>query len=165
MNDKVYMPQMRSTVVCPKCLRKTLVDFSDADLSGTKEISLQCTCGHSYTTSMERRRHYRKPVNFKGRYQYSNHVELVQGSGAGKFVGKGKMNILDVSAWGLKVKLKKKETLQLNDQLSVELHLDDKERTFIREKATIKNINERYIGGAFTERRKGNRSLGFYLLG
>jgi hypothetical protein len=99
----------------------------------------------------------------KGRYHYSNHVELERG--AGKFVGKGKMNILDVSAWGLKVKLKKKETLRLNDQLSVEFHLDDREKTMIREKATIKNIEDKTIGGAFADQRNGNRSLGFYLLG
>lgn len=112
---------------------------------------------------MERRRHYRKLVNFRGRYHYSNPVELEEG--AGKFIGKGKMNILDVSAWGLKMKLKKKETLKLNDQLSVEFHLDDKQRTMIRERATVKNINEKVVGGAFADQRTGNRSLGFYLLG
>jgi hypothetical protein len=163
MNDKVYMPHTRSTVVCPKCLRKMPVDLSGAILSKTKGVSLKCTCGHSFTSSMERRRHYRKPVNLKGRYHYSNQVEVEQG--AGKFVGKGKMNILDVSAWGLKVKLKKKEMLKLNDQLSVEFHLDDKKKTMIREKATVKNINKEYVGGAFADQRTGNRSLGFYLLG
>jgi hypothetical protein len=165
MNEKVYMPRTRTTVVCPNCFRKTPVDLSDVNLSRTKDISLKCACGYSYTSSMERRRYYRKPVNFKGRYHYSNHVELEHGSGTGKFVGKGKMNILDISAWGLKVKLKRKETFQLDDQFSVEFHLDDKERTMIREKATVKNINERYIGGAFADQRTGNRSLGFYLLG
>ena len=163
MSDKVYISHTRSTFVCPKCFRKMPVDFSDANLPRTKDISLQCTCGYSFTSSMERRRHYRKPVNLKGRYHYSNQVELEQG--AGKFVGKGKMNILDVSARGLKVKLKKKEMLKLNDQLSVEFHLDDKKRTMIREKATVKNINKKYVGGAFADQRTGNRSLGFYLLG
>jgi hypothetical protein len=139
------------------------VDLSDANMSRAKDISLQCTCGYSFTSSMERRRHYRKSVNLKGRYHYSNQVELEQGSG--NFVGKGKMNILDVSAWGLKVKLKKKEMLKLNDQLSVEFQLDDKKRTMIREKATVKNIDKKFIGGAFTDQRTGNRSLGFYLLG
>lgn len=163
MKDKVYISSARSTVVCPKCARKIPLALSGARPSDTKDISIQCTCGYAYTSSMERRRHYRKPVKLKGRYHYSNHVELERGGG--KFVGKGRMNILDVSAWGLKMKLKKKETLRLNDQLSVEFHLDDRERTVIREKATIKNIRERTIGGSFADQRNGNRSLGFYLLG
>lgn len=165
MSDKVYMTHLRSTFACPKCRRKTPVDLSTADRPKTKGISLTCACGYEFITALEKRRHYRKPVNFKGRYRYSTPAGLGQGDGKGKFVGKGKMQVVDVSAWGLKMKLKKKEAFRVNDQLSVEFHLDDKEKTMIQEQATIRNIDDRTIGGAFFDQRKGNRHLGFYLLG
>ena len=165
MNDKIYMTHSRSTIVCPNCSRKLPVHLSDENLSQSSGIALKCACGYSWTSSRERRRYYRKPVRLKGRYHYSTQVELSQGVVAGKFVGKGKMNVLDVSAWGLKMKLRKKEEFRLNDQVFVEFHLDDKQKTLIREKAFVKNINDQYVGGAFAGHETGNRSLGFYLLG
>ena len=138
MSAKVYMTHQRSTFVCPQCSRKTPVDLSETDLSKTNGIALKCACGYAWTSSMERRRHYRKPVKFKGRYHYSNKVELEQGVVAGKFIGKGRMDVVDVSARGLKIKIRKKEEFKLNDQLFVEFHLDDEQKTLIREKALVK---------------------------
>jgi hypothetical protein len=163
--DTGYMIHSRSTLICPKCGKKMPVHFSAEPPERKHSLKLQCGCGYSWMASRERRRHYRKPVNLKGRYNYSNRVELDQGAVTGKYVGKGRMRVLDVSAWGLKMKVRKREDLHVNDQVYVEFKLDDDRKTLVKEKATVKNIDDRYIGGAFADRRTGNRSLGFYLLG
>jgi hypothetical protein len=37
--------------------------------------------------------------------------------------------------------------------------------TFVRKTATIKNIQERFVGGAFSRLESNSRDIGFYLLG
>ncbi len=71
---------------------------------------------------------------------------------------------MDLSLSGLKVKLKKKEDLKINDRFEVEFYLKDRRRTLVRETATIKNIDNKYIGGTFGTSGSQNRELGFYLL-
>jgi len=83
---------------------------------------------------------------------------------AGKFVGQGKMTVVDLSLSGLKIKLKKKEDLKINDRFEVEFQIKDRRRTLVRETATIRNIDKKYIGGTFGPSGSQNRELGFYLL-
>ena len=98
--------------------------------------------------------------NLQARIHYSNEIHLEPGIVAGKFVGEGKMTVLDLSVSGFKVKLKKKEDLKIDDRLQVAFYLKDDKRTLIRETATIKNIHKKYIGGAFLPSRLKSRDLG-----
>jgi len=129
------------------------------------EIECRCECGFQFKRDVERRRHTRKAVKFSGRYNYSHEIQLEPGVVAGKFVGKGKMTVVNLSVSGFKLKLKKKEDLKINDRLQVEFYLKDYQQTLIRETATIKNIHQKNVGGAFLPTGSKSRGLGFYLLG
>ena len=128
------------------------------------EIESTCTCGYTWTSILERRKHFRKPVKLRGHYSFRNDVFLEEGLSAGSFVGKGKMKVVDLSLKGLKIELKKKPELHINDLLSVEFRLKDRKRTVIRENASVKSINGRFVGSAFGPEVAANTSLGFFLL-
>jgi len=166
MDEIVYAVDNRATFNCPSCDRKQTVNVQEYIRRKDRvEIETTCACGHTWTTNIERRRHYRKPVNFRGRYEFSNEVQLDEGISAGKFVGRGKMKVVDLSVSGLKIKLKKSPDLHVNDRFGVEFRLNDKRRTLVRERASVKNIDKNHIGGAFSPSAADNPSLGFFLLG
>ena len=99
---------------CPRCSQSVVVRIPDTfHQNGSMEIECQCECGHLFKRTLERRRHNRKAVKFAGSYSYSNEIHLEPGIVAGKFVGEGKMTVLDLSVSGFKVKLKKKEDLKI----------------------------------------------------
>jgi len=154
-----------STLTCPRCHKTAVINISEhLRNKQNAEIQWQCDCGHQFKHTTERRRHNRKRVRCTGLYRYGNEVQLDPGTVAGKFVGKGKMTVVDLSLSGLKVKLKKKEDFKINDRFEVEFYLKDRRRTLVRETATIKNIDKKYIGGTFDAGGSQNLELGFYLL-
>ena len=130
------------TFTCSRCSQTGSVNIQEYfHQNHSMEIEYQCECGHLFKTAVERRRHNRKAVKFSGWYNYSNEIQLEPGVVAGKFVGKGKMTVVNLSVSGFKLKLKKKEDLKINDRLQVEFNLKDYQQTMIRETATIKNIH------------------------
>ena len=154
------------TFTCLRCSQAGSVNIpEDFHRNNSMKIECQCECGYQFKREVERRRHNRKVVKLSGWYNYSNEIQLEPGVVAGTFVGKGKMTVMDLSVSGVKVKLKKKEDLKINDRLQVEFYLKDYKRTLIRETATIKNIYKKYVGGAFLLAGSKSRDLGFYLLG
>lgn len=165
MPEKIYVVDDRATFVCPVCSeRKTKSVRNYIRQTTAVEIKSTCVCGHTWTSTLERRRHFRKPVKLSGRYAFRNDVFLEEGLSAGSFVGKGRMKVVDLSLKGLKIKLNKKPELHVNDLLSVEFHLKDKKRTLIRESASVRSVNGCFVGGAFSPATVANNSLGFYLL-
>jgi len=165
MAEKVYLVDNRATFICPLCSQREILDVRQYVKQNTAvEIELKCKCGYAWISSLERRRLYRKPVNFRGRYKFSNEVQMEEGLAVGKFIGKGRMQVVDLSVRGLKIKLKKRPDLNVNDRISVEFRLNDKKRTLIRENTSVKSIRDHYIGGAFSTSASDNASLGFYLL-
>ena len=153
------------TFTCPRCSRAASVHIpEDFHPNDSMEIECGCECGYQFKKEVERRRHRRKDVRLPGWYDYSNAIQLDPGFVAGTFVGKGKMTVVNLSVSGFKVKLKKKEDLKINDRLQVAFYLKDYKRTLIRETGAIKNIHQKYIGGAFLPSGSRSRQLGFYLL-
>ena len=154
------------TFTCPRCSRVVSVNIpEDFHQNNSMEIECLCECGYPFKREVERRRHNRKAVKFSGWYFYTNDIQLEPGIVAGKFVGKGKMTVVNLSVGGLKIKLKKKEELKIHDRLKVEFYLKDYQRTLIRETATVKNIHKKFVSGAFLPTGSKRRELGFYLLG
>ena len=154
------------TFTCPRCSQTASVDIpEDFHRNNSMEIECKCECGHRFKKDVERRRHNRKAVKFSGWYRYSNEIQLEPGVVAGTIVGKGKMTVVNLSVSGVKIKLKKKEDLKINDRLQVAFYLKDDQRTLISETASIKNIHQKFVGGAFLPTGSKSRELGFYLLG
>ena len=165
MAEKVYMMDGMASFTCPVCSQRKTENVSQYLKQKTAvEIVSSCTCGHTWTSILERRKHFRKPVKLRGRYTFRNDVFLEEGISAGSFVGKGKMKVIDLSLKGLKIEIKNRPELHINDLLSVEFRLKDKNRTIIKENASIKSINGRFVGSAFSPEVAANRSLGFFLL-
>ncbi|MCG6908903.1 MAG: PilZ domain-containing protein [Deltaproteobacteria bacterium] len=156
----------QATVVCPLCSKKQSINVRQyIKQKSAVAMVLSCPCGHTWTMGLERRRHYRKPVKLKGRYSYESDVHVDGTSAVGRFLGKGKMKVVDLSLRGLKIELKKRPQFNVNDQLSVEFRLRDKKRTLIRENAFVKSVSGNFVGGAFGSAVAENSSLGFYLMG
>ena len=165
MTEKVYMVNDTVTFVCPVCSQQKKENVSPyLKMETAVELVTTCACGHTWTSVLERRRQFRKPVKLRGRYTFRNDVVLGEGFSGGSFVGKGKMKVVDLSLKGLKIEFKKNTDLHVKDVLSVEFRLKDKKRTLIREYASVRSINGRFVGSSFGPEVAENTSLGFYLL-
>ena len=98
MDQKVYLTDSnQATFICPQCCKTKTVDLSKfAHCSKTVKINSKCSCGHQWTSVLEKRKQYRKTVNFTGTYDYIKNDKVVD---------RGGMRIVDLSNGGAKVKL------------------------------------------------------------
>ena len=145
------------TITCPQCEATKTVDVSHyAKLEQTVKVKSRCSCGHTWTSVLEKRKQYRKGVNLLGTFTH-----IVDGNP----LHKGTMTVTDISAGGLKIKLNERLDLRPDDKLKVEFHLDDPRSTLISKRVLVKNIDGPYIGVAFSRGEQVEPALGFYLMG
>lgn len=157
MTEKVYIAQNNmATFICPVCKKTTTVDVTSyAELEKKVKVKCRCVCGHNYTSILEKRKKYRKSVNFPGVYAFIDAMGREE---------KGTLVVEDISATGLKLKLNIKPSFKIEDILTVEFHLNDKRRTEMQKKVIVKNIKNIYVGTAFTLSGLNDPALGFYLM-
>jgi hypothetical protein len=158
MVTKVYISNANTaTIVCPQCDKNKTVDVSRyIELNQTVRVKSKCTCGHTWTSVLEKRRQYRKSVDFPGFY------ELIEN---GETTDKGSMIVTDLSLTGLKMKLNVSRNFEIDSRLLVEFHLDDNRRTQMRKNVLVKNVSGAYVGVAFSASESQDPALGFYLMG
>lgn len=147
----------RTTVVCPKCGKSKSADVSDyLKFDKAIKVKCKCKCGYSYTFLLERRKNYRKNVNLPGTYV---HVT------SEKRINRGLMTVKDISRTGLKLMFNREviRNFNIGDTLRIEFRLDDRERSFIRKKVTIKTFDGSYAGVEFSWEQEDDKALGFYL--
>ena len=158
MVTKVYINEANTaTIVCPRCDKTKTVDVSRyVELQQTVRVKSKCSCGHTWTSVLEKRRKYRKSVDFPGVYI---HFE------GGEAVDKGSMIVKDLSLSGLKMKLNVERNFNVDTRLQVEFHLDDSRRTLMRKNVLVKNVSGSYVGVAFSASEAQDPALGFYLMG
>lgn len=162
MTQKVYISSDQTiTFTCPACRHLRVVGLKQHKLLETADrVRVTCkSCGHKYRVAIERRRQYRKTVNFPG--TYTRYVD-------GKPRGNGYMKVVDLSRTGLKIKLNEKGVVELGDKLILEFHIDDANRSLIKKEVIIKKVFENELGVAFTSVHPSDpsdRALGFYMLG
>jgi c-di-GMP-binding flagellar brake protein YcgR len=118
------------------------------------KIKVKCSCGHSFTSFLERRKHYRKEINLNGTF-----VRFV----SGKAVSRGNMVVMDLSLTGMKLKVFGNQKFLKSDILKVEFRLNDVKKTRIKKKVIIRNNNNSCIGTLFLKNEIEDTSLGFYL--
>ncbi len=147
----------QATFTCPQCEATKTVDVSRyAKMDQTVKVKSTCGCGHTWTSVLEKRKVYRKGVSLPGTFTH-----LVDNNP----VTKGSLEVTDISAGGLKIKLLELIDLRLNDKLRVEFHLDDARHTLISKDVLVKNIDGIYIGVAYSRSESDDPALGFYLMG
>jgi hypothetical protein len=145
------------TFTCPECEATKTVDVTRyAQMDQTVKVKSKCGCGNTWTSVLEKRKVYRKGVSLLGTFTHivDNHP-----------VVKGSMEVTDISAGGLKIKMLEPVDLRMNDKLRVEFKLDDARQTLISKNVLVKNIDGVYIGLAFSRAEADDPALGFYLMG
>ena len=157
MAQKVYLTDSnQATFICPQCKKTKTVDLSRfAHATRAVKINSKCSCGHKWTSVLEKRKRYRKAVNFSGTYDYIKDEKVVD---------RGGMRILDLSIGGAKVKINGERNLQVGDRLNLEFHLDDDNATLIKKRVTIRTVNGSHIGTTFGSADNIGQELGFYLM-
>lgn len=159
MINTVYISSKNSaTFTCPKCETTKTVDVTRyAQIEQKVKVKSTCRgCGHAWTSVLEKRKKYRKGVSLQGTFAH-----IVDN----RPVYKGAMEVINISAGGLKIKLQGPLDLNLNDKLRVEFNLDDARNTLISKDVLVKNLDGPYIGLAYSHAEGDDPALGFYLMG
>jgi len=161
MAEKVFVTGSNMAVFeCPQCNKGKSVDVSRyKNIQQVVRIKVKCPCGHTYRVVLERRKHFRKDVNFPGSYTHvlPDYRE-----------DKGGITVKDLSRSGIKIKLNVEKDFKIGDILSVEFQLNDKQRSLIKKDAAIKKIDKPYLGLEFNSidsSDPSDKAIGFYMFG
>jgi hypothetical protein len=158
MVEKAYNTGSNTALfACGNCNRQHIVNVTKY-LKIPKEIKLKvkCKCGHEWTVTLEKRRHFRKGVNFSGKFIHRT---------SGKANYEGKMKVINLSRKGLKIKLfEKVDFVREEDWMEVEFYLDNRPKTFIKRMVQVKNVDGYFIGLSFPDHKHEDPDIGFYLL-
>lgn len=148
----------QATFVCSACEGSRTVEVArNAELARASRVRVKCPCGHHYPVSLERRRFFRKAVNFIGSFFHTVN---------GRHVDHGKMAVLDLSRTGMRIRLNENRPLQVGDTLLVEFHLDDRQHSLIRKESIVRRIDGFDLGTEFAApgvMDANTRAIGFYL--
>ena len=164
----------KAIVACPGCGREKTIDASKfMKRDGSVKIKYKFKCNHcarklkksnglNQTDSpehtsivvLERRKFYRKTVQLAGIFiDHRGKKEVIV--------------IIDLSRSGLKFKLKSPWPFQLEDKISVEFHLDNTQKAFIKKESVIKKIEDLMISVEFSSSHtysESDKAIGFYLM-
>jgi hypothetical protein len=142
------------TFTCPACSKGVIRNLSAFAQTRTAiRLKCKCSCGNVYRVLVERRRHFRKPVNLMGIFFFQ---------GAKDRPTKGLARIRDISQSGIQFSINSMPDFEIGDKLIIEFTLDDKEHSRIREEGIVRRIQSNIIGLTFqTTDRYGK--LGQYL--
>ena len=159
MAEKVFVTEDNMAVFeCPQCKKAKRVDVSRfKDTRQAAKIRVKCPCGHLYKAILERRKSFRKKVNFPGTYTHvlPDYRE-----------DKGGITVKDLSRSGAKIKLNTEKEFEIGDILLVEFQLDDSQRSRIKKDAIIRKISDSFIGLEFKSidsSDPSDKAIGFYM--
>ncbi len=158
MSVKIYVNEDNTaTFICPEC-QKTVVKNLTRYIQQKKACRLKarCSCGHAYTVFLEKRKKFRKQANLPGTYRFST-----LNSGTEEQIGS--MAVKNISYTGLRIKLQVMPQFKVGDTLFVEFRLDDANRSQIKKKVVVKNMEGLSAGLAYSAPQNHDSVLGFYL--
>lgn len=142
--------------ICTACNRRWAEDVSEhLNAPSMVEFEVTCRCGFSWRTTLERRRYFRKNVNFTGTYKYI----LPDNKDTA-----GSMTVVDISRKGLKLKLPDGgHPFEEGDWLEVTFPLDNDMKTFIKRVVDVKNVYDKYLGVAFSDTQHEDADIDSYM--
>lgn len=158
MASKVFVnDDNTATLQCPKCQKTRVVDVSRYIRNDTSNrLKVRCPCTHRFVVSLEKRRSFRKGTCLDGIYR-------VPESGPDGGVSQGRMQVLDISKTGLRLKLFSRPRFQVDDLITVEFRLDDGKSSLIERDVYVRNIAKGEIGVEFASTPSLDSALGFYM--
>jgi uncharacterized C2H2 Zn-finger protein len=145
-------PQGVVTISCPKCNFSRRVEAKSIKRA-SEGFSIRCRCGDIFKARVDYRRHYRKAVNLSGVYRNLRTGRL------------GQMTVEDLSLGGVGFRTSGRHDLLTGDPLEVTFNLDDRKSSKISLALVVKRIHDHSVGTEIKEESRGNRDLGFYLMG
>ena len=162
MIKKVHITSTnKATFICPNCVKTKTIDVSKFTKSISKtKVKSKCICGYSWTSILERRKHYRMAVNIAcvcSQVGVAGSLECMA------------MRIANLSSSGLKIKFHQNRPINTSDYIFdapilVNFHLKDNRETHIQKTAHAKHICESYIGAEFDDSEQGDYTIGSYIL-
>lgn len=140
--QKVFASKKQKAVIfCEQCNKDYTMDVSGfMGVEKAVRLKYECPCGESFPIMLERRSYVRKKVKFKGNLHY-------QGKTSSMLVVH--IVVMDVSRYGVKIKLFNKLDLVPDQKIVVDFELDDVNRSKITKEGRIKNIDLPNIGIEF----------------
>lgn len=156
--EKIFVNDNKTIhVSCPKCghgRNKDVSKYLDLSLDQAIQFKYHCPCGHSFSLQVERRRYVRKKVNFKGTLIFNRqkyNIMILD------------ILVLDISRYGLKIKLVDKFKIEKGQRITINFQLDDKYRSKVSKEAVVKNLNFPTIGVEFLSHNHYDK-FGAYIL-
>jgi hypothetical protein len=126
------------TFICPACNNGVIRDLSQfAQAKTAIRLKCKCSCGNAYRVLLERRQHFRKPVNLVGMFIFS---------GSNGHPTKGLIKVRDISQSGIQFSINSMPEFGVGDKLIIEFTLDDEERSQIRETGIVQWIQSNTVG-------------------
>jgi len=128
MITKIYVnANLQATIPCSECKKTYQKDVSKF-IGHHKEVKLKytCKCKHKFTVLLERRRFIRKNKEFNG--------YLIQEK------RKTPLKIIDISKYGVKIKLSMRILPKAGEILTIEFILDDPGSLSVTTKVKIKRV-------------------------
>ena len=157
LNQKYFVNNLSQlSIQCLSC-KKTRTFPVEILREKQQAIKVKCSCEHTFTIDIEFRKHYRRKVDFSGKYRLATaSVEEVKNC-----------IVADLSLGGLSIKIINDESIAENDELIVNFRLDDEAHHEIERKIQVRHIDQKNrIGGEFIDSKNNdpNEMLNFYLL-
>ncbi|WDP88717.1 MAG: PilZ domain-containing protein [Desulfobacter sp.] len=128
MVTKIYVnADLKATIPCPNCKNSYQKDVSRF-IKHHKEVRLKytCKCKHQFSILLERRRFIRKEKQLNGYL-----IEPTR---------KLPLRIIDISKYGIKIKLFTKAPPDIGSILTIEFILDDPGHSKVTTKVTVKRV-------------------------
>ncbi len=127
-----------TTVVCPRCGQRMAIDCSDhLRAEGNVKIRHSCSCGHSHTVLLERRRQLRKRVFFSGSFRPQDASDRYA------------MVVKDLSRLGIKCQLAGNPPVSVGDRLNLIFRLDDSTGSVVERDAVVRYVRDGHAGMEF----------------
>lgn len=155
MTRKLYIYKMKTTFICPVCKRSASRNVTNLiEIEQKIQLKCNCACGFSDTALLERRRYTRKAVLLPGIYNRFCFDRITE---------KGSIVLTDLSCSGLRFTPNNKKTFRIGEMIRIVFNLDDDNKSLIRKKAVVRNIDSRqHVGIAFCNTDIAGR-IGSYL--
>ncbi len=148
-----------ATLHCPHCQKTRVVDVSKHVKPDVPSIlKVRCQCRQTFVVSLEKRKNFRKETCLDGVYSIA--ADNTDGPPPDF---QGRIQVLDISRTGLRIKLFSKPRFQVNDLITVKFRLDNAQQSLIERNVYVRNIKGFTIGVEYATQMSMDSVLGFYL--
>lgn len=123
-------PKNKFMVICPACNQKKDFRLEDLPQNTPNPFAYECACGKPYKVLLNFRKFPRKKVNLVGSFILFTDLKKIPQP----------CTVLDISSGGMRMACDPVKNLQQGHEIHSTIILDDKQRTKVEFRATVKQI-------------------------